>query len=60
MGVLSTPFDDITIQGVLSNPLRLHIIVFVIILKFLGCIRQIFDFEPQDLAIFYAKINLKC
>ncbi|STZ07513.1 Uncharacterised protein [Moraxella caprae] len=37
-GWLRTPFGDIIVQGVLSTPLRSHIIVFVVILKFLGYI----------------------
>ncbi|WP_227713075.1 hypothetical protein, partial [Moraxella sp. K127] len=37
-GVLSTPFDDITTQGVHSTPLHPNIIVFAVILKFLGCL----------------------
>ncbi|OPH38722.1 hypothetical protein B5J94_02750 [Moraxella lacunata] len=35
--MLSTPFDDIIVQGVLSTPLRPHIMVFVVILKFFRC-----------------------
>ncbi|MGK8252605.1 hypothetical protein [Moraxella lacunata] len=37
--MLSTPFDDITVQGVHSTPLHPNIIVFVVILKFIGYIK---------------------
>ncbi|OPH40183.1 hypothetical protein B5J93_00445 [Moraxella equi] len=39
--MLSTAFDDITVQGMLSTPLHPHIIASVIILKFLGRISRI-------------------